>query len=263
MATDFYNCMYAASVQDRGGVFSCLHELASLSVPEHVSGLIRKYSDRIGFQNFGFAYKASAPRDSGTGFAALLDFPEAWKKRYATLATSSTDSADPVIRHVTTALSPTAWDCRGHVTFTAPSIAHSARGLLGLAGENQLRAGLTIPLCALGVAWSFLVLTTKSTAVAEDVLPELPYAFLFGQGVMACMRRIEMRTHRPLVTLSQRQKEILQWCAIGKTSWEIGMILNISASTVEFHLTSAAQRLHANGRIAACARAVALGLIDV
>ena len=36
--------------------------------------------------------------------------------------------------------------------------------------------------------------------------------------------------------LSQREKEIMEWVRIGKTNYEIGMILNISAFTVKNHL---------------------------
>jgi DNA-binding CsgD family transcriptional regulator len=37
-------------------------------------------------------------------------------------------------------------------------------------------------------------------------------------------------------TLSNREIEVLKWAALGKTSWEMSMILEISERTVNFHL---------------------------
>jgi len=38
--------------------------------------------------------------------------------------------------------------------------------------------------------------------------------------------------------LSKREKEVLYWVALGKTNWEIGMILDISLYTVKNHIKS-------------------------
>ena len=63
-------------------------------------------------------------------------------------------------------------------------------------------------------------------------------------------------------TLTSRECEILHWCAVGKTSWEIARILGLSESTITFHVFNAAKKLHVRGRVAACAKALALGFLD-
>lgn len=67
--------------------------------------------------------------------------------------------------------------------------------------------------------------------------------------------------HRPAVTLTPRECEVLGWCERGKTSWEIGRILGITERTVNFHVYQAADKLGVRGRCNACARARALGLL--
>lgn len=62
-------------------------------------------------------------------------------------------------------------------------------------------------------------------------------------------------------TLSPREREVLQWCAQGKTSWEIARILGISERTVNFHVYQAADKLGTRGRRATCLNAYILGLI--
>jgi DNA-binding CsgD family transcriptional regulator len=61
--------------------------------------------------------------------------------------------------------------------------------------------------------------------------------------------------------LSTREKEIMQWIAAGKSQQDIGDILNISHRTVEVHLRSARQKLHALTTPQAVGRAINLGLI--
>ena len=65
-----------------------------------------------------------------------------------------------------------------------------------------------------------------------------------------------------MIRLSKRQQEVLQWAAVGKTDWEIGMILGISESAVKFHFEIARKKLNATNRTHAVARAITMGLIS-
>jgi DNA-binding CsgD family transcriptional regulator len=61
--------------------------------------------------------------------------------------------------------------------------------------------------------------------------------------------------------LSARELECLRWVAAGKTDWEIGVILNLSASTVRFHVDRARIKLDARTRPQAVAQVMLLGLL--
>ncbi len=63
--------------------------------------------------------------------------------------------------------------------------------------------------------------------------------------------------------LSEREIQVLKWTAIGKTSWEVSTILEISERTVNFHLGNIANKLGVSGRRAACSLAIAKGLISI
>lgn len=63
--------------------------------------------------------------------------------------------------------------------------------------------------------------------------------------------------------LTPRERECLQWAALGKTCWETAKIIGISQNTVNFHRQSAIARLGATCLIHAVAIAVAEGFIDV
>lgn len=62
--------------------------------------------------------------------------------------------------------------------------------------------------------------------------------------------------------ISEREREVLAWCATGKTSWEIGVILGLAERTVNFHVYQAADKLGTRGRQSTVARAVTLGLVQ-
>ena len=63
--------------------------------------------------------------------------------------------------------------------------------------------------------------------------------------------------------LSQREQDCVGCAAEGKTSWEIGQLLDIAERTAIFHLNNAARKLGVTGRRQAIARALSLQLISL
>ncbi len=62
--------------------------------------------------------------------------------------------------------------------------------------------------------------------------------------------------------LSNREVICLSWIARGKSSWEIGKIMNISVNTVNFHIKNALKKLNSSSRTLAIVKAIQLGIID-
>ena len=76
--------------------------------------------------------------------------------------------------------------------------------------------------------------------------------------------RLTPQDHRPEggVTLSPRQTECLFWVQEGKSSRDIGVILDVSHRIVERHVFRACQKLGVRTRLQAVIRARSLGLIS-
>lgn len=241
---------------------STLSDLATIRAFDDLGPLLRRFARDYGFDNSGFAcLNASTDLRRPGNFIGLLDFPSSWTRRYNNLSQMPTSLSDPVIRHVSTFYMPTTWDCRGRIAFTKPSIAHSARKLLGIAGENGLRAGMTIPLWGRRVAWSYVVLTCRDVTDSRELLPSLSHAALFAQGFMATVQRLTAPA--PSAELTDNQREVLRWCTVGKTSWEISLILGVSEATVNFHLKNIARKFNVRGRAACVGHALANQLIAI
>jgi LuxR family quorum sensing-dependent transcriptional regulator len=63
--------------------------------------------------------------------------------------------------------------------------------------------------------------------------------------------------------LTDREKEVLKWAGMGKTSDETATILNVSSKTVEAHIKTATIKLGAANKTQATVQAVYRGLIDI
>jgi len=51
--------------------------------------------------------------------------------------------------------------------------------------------------------------------------------------------------------LSRRELEVLKWLKLGKTSWDISIILRISERTVNYHVGNIVRKLGASNRMQA------------
>lgn len=63
------------------------------------------------------------------------------------------------------------------------------------------------------------------------------------------------------IQLSEREKEVLRWTGDGKTADEIAQILNLSHSTINFHLRKAMYKLNAPNKTSTVVKAIYLNLL--
>ena len=63
--------------------------------------------------------------------------------------------------------------------------------------------------------------------------------------------------------LSAKEQEILKWCAIGKSSWEIGRILNCSEAGVNYHFCKIRRKFGVSSRWLALIKAMEMGMIHL
>jgi DNA-binding CsgD family transcriptional regulator len=62
-------------------------------------------------------------------------------------------------------------------------------------------------------------------------------------------------------SLSAREREVLKWLRLGKTSWDISMILRISERTVNYHVGNIMKKLDVTNRLQAVSKSVILEII--
>ncbi|KFE45148.1 MULTISPECIES: helix-turn-helix domain-containing protein [Pseudomonas] len=70
-------------------------------------------------------------------------------------------------------------------------------------------------------------------------------------------------TAQTLVQLTVKERQILEWAAIGKTAWEIARIQKCSEATVHFHTSNIRRKFDVHSLSAALVIAIRQGVISV
>lgn len=64
-------------------------------------------------------------------------------------------------------------------------------------------------------------------------------------------------------SLTNIELELLRWTALGKTAWEISVLVSLPERTVHYHLAEASRKLYAPNKTAAVCTALKAGLLDM
>lgn len=75
--------------------------------------------------------------------------------------------------------------------------------------------------------------------------------------------QLQQTGHLQDITLTKREKEVLLWSARGKSSWEIGQIVNCSESGVNYHFCNIRRKFGVSSRWTAVFKALEQGLIQL
>lgn len=135
--------------------------------------------------------------------------------------------------------------------------------IINQARDAGLKSGVAVSLCnarrehiAIGFASS-----AGGVEFTPTLLSVLKLAAIQFYDVYQDLHRKTDTVHNEPPHLSEREREVLQWAAVGKSNTDIGTILNISDSTVAYFLQRCFAKLDANSKTLAVVKALRLGLI--
>ncbi len=217
-------------------------------------------NDFVGFlenicstMDLDYASYASANPVSGK-VVAFTTYPDPWRDHYMQ---QNLHLSDPTLHTAARSIAPVDWgrldesDAFNKVfnqasDFGLPSIGMTIpiRGPYGETGLFSVTSGASVR------DWGLL----KRKIIADLQLS----AVYMHDRVMKSDRLLDILRHP---ALSAREKEILQWVAVGKSQQDVGDILSISPRTVEVHLRSTRHKLSVLTTPQAVGRAVSMGLI--
>jgi LuxR family transcriptional regulator len=207
-------------------------------------------------QDLGFEYCAYGMRMplplSNPKVIMLNNYSEEWRQRYAA---QNYLNIDPTVAHGIRSVLPLIWnesvfesarplweDARAHglkVGWAQSSYnAQGAVGMLTMARSNELLTPNEL----------------RKNSVQMTVLAQLAHE---GMSRLVSARR----TAEEAAVLTAREIEVLRWTADGKTSGEVGQIMNISERTVNFHINNSLEKLGAVNKTAAVIKAALMRLL--
>lgn len=192
---------------------------------------------------------------SGKDHIVFTTYSEDWgdhyfKQKYKYL--------DPVINYGFQSLLPLDWAL-------LPRNTNPIEAFFGEAREFGISStGISVPIRGMyGESCLFSINTDVGSqewqAFKQSIIGDLTYcAFLFHDLVLS---QFLPRSLLLSVKLSPREIEILKWAALGKTSYEMAKILNLSKRTIDAYFSNVHAKLGVVNRTQAVVRATQLGLL--
>lgn len=223
---------------------------------EELFGLYQKAMSEVGFDRLIFSLMTDHTHiRKRAGHGIVLNYPAEWMTHY-----TANDYAvfDPVRCQMHAADNVFIWD---DLLERAPLTKKQA-GCLREGEDAGLRDGIGIPLrgphgaiAGIGAASS-----TGHVDLDKNILS---YVNLISHQFYTAFLSLEKTGQSEEIYLTEKEREILQWSAKGKTRWEVGEIMGISENTVIYHLKNIFQKLECNNITMAVLKALYSGIIQL
>lgn len=211
--------------------------------------------------NMGFEWfliNLGAPVGREDPFSRIITtFPNAWIDRYKS---HHLLKIDPIVKHCRESFAPLFWDAERRQAHGSSAEFWAEREHFGL------RGGVSIPLRHSAIVGSLNVayMADNQATLGGQWVDALGYLFMLVPFLMEgikCTQTAESAEQNESMALTEREIECLRWSGIGKSSWEIGVILGCTERTVNFHIGNATKKLGAYNRRQAVGVAIAQGVI--
>jgi LuxR family quorum sensing-dependent transcriptional regulator len=164
---------------------------------------------------------------------------------------------DPVIRHLRRTPMPFEWS---EVRFD-PEREPRAAELMGRRKDFGFDGALVVPIPGPAGSMACVSMGARKLILTPRDRRPLHLMAYYAFERVAGFRQAQLPARRR--SLTDREREVLSWAAVGKSAWEISEILSIAERTVNEHAQTAFRKLGAANRTHAVALAIRDRLIAV
>jgi LuxR family transcriptional regulator len=205
----------------------------------------------LGFEYCAFGMRTPLPL-SNPKIMMVNNYSAEWQQRYAK---ENYLAVDPSVAHGLKSVLPLIWN---------ENLFGSSRPFWEDAHAHGLKIGWAQSSIDAGGAVGMLTLARSADELTGAELREsAPRMRWLVQMALEGMRRMSAAQRPPEapIRLTAREVEVLRWTADGKTSGEVGQIMDISERTVNFHINNSLEKLGANNKTAGVIKAAVLRLL--
>lgn len=216
---------FSASSRLSFAAIECCLDLDHAADADELAVIFSRFTRQFGLTSVA---AVTLPR-SGTDVTKSVLFnsrPSQWTEEYIGEALYA---ADPLIGAAAHATTPFAWS---DVT-TGRRLQPRERIVMSHAAGFGMRDGYVIPVFEAGGRTSILSLAGCKPDLSPVNRNALTLSAIYFHNRLCGFTR---RRSGPDVHLTPREIEVLNWVAAGKSDWQIGQILQISAKTVNYHV---------------------------
>lgn len=232
--------------------FEELFEFKSL---DQLSSAIFRWAENYGFEQCIFRVLPTKFSAMDKAFV-LTNYDHQWCSIYNAYRYCN---IDPIVQHCYSTHFPMVWD---KAVYSSPR-----QVLMYQQGEHfGLNSGLVFPIYGANGEFGMMNFAT-SKPISEinktRISNCIPILSVFKDYVFESSKPFNHHLADVSAPLTPREKEVINWCAAGKTSWEISKILSCSESTVNFHLSNIRNKFNAGNTQLAVVKALRSGLINI
>ena len=202
---------------------------------------------------FGALVNVPGPGEKLADTALYLSCPAEWRKRYFE---RDYFRNDPAALHLARSIDPYTW----REALACPDYTAAQRRIVHEASEFGMPDGYVVPLVGPGMRSAILELGGTNKDLSTRNKAELRLTALCTHSRL---REIWKPRRKALPPLSRREREVLQWVAMGKSDWEIGEILSISEKTANAHIENVKRKYGVTSRVHAVVKGMNCGAIHV
>jgi len=214
-----------------------------------------EFAQRLEFPRFNATLVVEQPASRPT-IVDLRNAPDAFME-----SSLNDDDArrDPVSQRIRTATSPVLYDQSLYVN-------HAAGDLWEEQAPFGYSSGISMPM-HLSNGRHFIFGVDRPDPLPADpdrlvrLVADLQLLAVYAQETALRLLLPQSSLHQDTPKLTLREQDVLKWTMAGKSNQVIGQLMNISLSTVNFHLRTAMNKLGVASKHQAAAKANSLGLI--
>lgn len=231
-------------------ILQILKQIDQAETPEAALRVFKSYISKLGFDRFFVSQLVNPLSPLARKAMMFTDWPD-------DLVEERTKKGqmlnDPVVIYGLRSRTPFTWQ----TAFDYEK--RYGTGMKETAIEYDMNDGYMFPMRRPGSVDGGISLSTKKLDISPDSRAELELA------CMHCYYRLEA-LHPPLpkepeVRLAPRERDVLQFAAVGKTFWEMSVIMGISEAAAKDSMRRARQKLDCVNTTQAVSRAISRDLI--
>lgn len=213
---------------------------------------LSKAASELGFEYCAFGMRMPLPL-TNPKMVMVNNYPTAWQQRYAE---QNYLTSDPTVAHGARSVAPVVW---------SDQMFASCRPLWDEARDHGLNVGWAqSSFDARGVGGMLTLARSRDQLSASEWrMNSIRMSWLVQAAHEGMCRLIEStpQSGHDIVKLTAREIDVLRWTADGKTSGEVGQILNIAERTVNFHVNNSLLKLNVANKTAGVVKAAMLRLL--
>lgn len=235
-------------------MFDFIEAMKIAETPHAIARSLEVVAGDFGLDSFAIS-GLPLPGESIAPYVLLNGWPPEWFERYVA---EKYVRVDPVIHHSRTTDEVFIWSEVLNGTRVGPR----ARKLMNEASDFGMRDGISVPLHSIGGLQAIVTFGGRNIKMPQEAKGILHLVSIYAHHrLQAITKKANGTTRKKVANLTTHERDVIYWCAEGKTNWEIAQILGRSKSTVQHQLRNALLKLNCVNRSQLIATSIRHGLI--